>query len=145
MSIINEASNLISEFEGCVLKSYKDPVGIWTIGYGSRYINGVPVKSNQIITQDQALELLRKDVTVLYNQINKLLPSLSDNQMIAILDFSYNVGFYAFKNSTLYRKLLSGDFHGASEQFNLWVYSKGIKLPGLVRRRAKEKEIFLKG
>jgi lysozyme len=35
MMEINEAGvDLIKQFEGCVLQSYRDLRGIWTIGYG---------------------------------------------------------------------------------------------------------------
>lgn len=141
--IILEASNMIASFEGCKLSSYKDPVGIWTIGYGNRYINGVPVKQNQKITKQEALELLEDTVSNLYNQIIKLLPELTDNQMVAILDFSYNIGFYAFQKSTLFQYLKSGDYNLASKEFSKWTYSKGIQLPGLVRRRNEELKVFL--
>lgn len=144
-TVIQQAADMISKFEGCSLKAYSDPVGIWTIGYGSRYINGIPISKNQKITQTQALSLLQDDITIFYNQINNLLPSLSDNQMIAILDFVYNIGFYAFKNSTMCKYIQQGKMALAAEQFDLWIYSKGKKLPGLVRRREAEKELFLKG
>lgn len=144
-SIIEQAATMISQFEGCSLKAYPDPAGIWTIGYGSRYINGVPITKNQVITKDEALSLLESDVTVFYNQINNLLPSLSENQLIAILDFVYNIGFYAFKNSTMCKLIQQGKMADAAEQFDSWVYAKGKKIPGLVRRREAEKTLFLKG
>jgi lysozyme len=30
-----------------------------------------------------------------------------------------------------------------ADQFDRWVYAKGKKLPGLVKRRAEEKQVFL--
>lgn len=143
--VISQATTLIASFEGCKLTAYRDPVGIWTIGYGTTYINNLPVKASQKITQDEALELLQIDVTILYNNIRKVLPSLSDNQMIAVLDFVYNIGFYAFQNSTMFKYLKAGQFTLASTQFPLWNHSGGKVLPGLTRRRASEQTIFNKG
>lgn len=144
-NLITEATNLIASFEGCKLAAYRDPVGIWTIGYGTTYINNLPIKANQKITKDEALELLQNDVSILYNNINRVLPSLSENQMIAVLDFVYNIGFYAFENSTMFKYLKAGQFTLASTQFPLWNHSAGKVLPGLTRRRAAEQEIFNKG
>ena len=143
INVIQRTCKLTSKYEGCRLTSYKDPVGIWTIGYGNRYINNLPVKPNQKISQQQAELLLEGTLNNLYVQINKLLPGLSDDQMVAVLDFSYNVGLYAFEKSTLFSKLKSGDYNMASKEFNKWIYSSGKVLPGLVRRRQEETNIFL--
>ena len=143
INIIQRTFELTSKYEGCRLTSYKDPVGIWTIGYGNRYINNLPVKPNQRITQEVANELLETTLTNLYDQISKLLPGLNDNQMVSILDFSYNVGLYAFEKSTLFKLLKSGNYDDASKEFNKWIYSSGKILPGLVRRRKEETNIFL--
>lgn len=50
--------NLIKEFEGCRLKAYKCPAGVWTIGYG----HTSNVKPNQSITREEAERLLREDL-----------------------------------------------------------------------------------
>ncbi|MBF0418338.1 MAG: lysozyme, partial [Magnetococcales bacterium] len=44
--------------------------------------------------------------------------------------------------STLLRKLNIGDYDGAAEQFDKWVYGGGHPLPGLVKRRADERKLF---
>ena len=143
--IIKSASNIIMENEGCILKSYKDTAGIWTIGYGTTFIDNKPVTSGMTITQNDAANYLEEYVSVLYDTISTKLPNLTDNQMIAVLDFSYNVGLNAFLNSTMYKYLSGGKISQASGQFLLWVYSNGKKLSGLVRRRSEEKQIFDEG
>ena len=40
MKISEKGLGLIKEFEGLVLKPYKDAVGIPTIGYGNTYYEG---------------------------------------------------------------------------------------------------------
>lgn len=47
--------------------------------------------------------------------------------------------------STLLRKLNMGDSAGAADQFTAWNKSGGAVTPGLVRRRAAERDLFLKG
>ncbi|MCO1396428.1 lysozyme [Burkholderia cenocepacia] len=47
--------------------------------------------------------------------------------------------------STLLRHLNIGDYPGAAEQFLAWNRAGGVVLPGLVRRRAAERDLFLTG
>ncbi|KAB7720517.1 glycoside hydrolase family protein, partial [Proteus mirabilis] len=56
-----------------------------------------------------------------------------------------NLGARALGESTLLILLNKGNFKAAAEQFDRWVYSKGVKLDGLVRRRSAEKALFLDG
>ena len=42
--------NLIKEFEGCRLKAYKCPAGVWTIGYGHTS-NVKPRRSGKITSR----------------------------------------------------------------------------------------------
>ncbi len=141
MNISETGIELIKKFEGCVLKAYKCPAGVWTIGYGhtSKVIEG------QVITQMQAEEFLKQDLkqfeTVLKNLVKV---EINQNQFDALVSFCYNLGTGNLKSSTLLKLLNKGDYNEAAEQFDRWVYAGGKKLSGLVRRRAAEKELFLK-
>lgn len=68
---------------------------------------------------------------------------LNDNQLAALTSFVYNVGEQAYKESTLLRKLNAGDYEGACRELPRWVYAKGVKLGGLVKRRAEEMRLCL--
>lgn len=68
---------------------------------------------------------------------------LTANEAAALADFVFNVGGAAACNSTLMKKLNAGDYAGAAEEFPKWVYSNGKVLPGLVKRRTAEQELFL--
>jgi len=60
MTPSNKCYALIKEFEGCQLKAYKCPAGIWTIGYGNtQYEDGRPVREGDTITQERAEKLLK--------------------------------------------------------------------------------------
>lgn len=144
---MNEAGyNLSRKSEGLRLKAYKCPAGIWTIGYGAtRYEDGSKVKEGDLITKERAEELLKNLMSKFEKSVKRLVQvQLNDNQFSALVDFSYNVGTGNFANSTLLRKLNAGDTIGASKEFERWVYSKGVKLPGLVKRRKAERKLFLK-
>ena len=53
---LTPALDLIGEFEGLRLKAYKDPVGIWTIGFGTT--DGVT--PGMTITKRKAEELMAR-------------------------------------------------------------------------------------
>lgn len=138
------AIDLIKQFEGFRPQSYQDSVGVWTIGYGTTRINGQLVKAGMTITQEQALQLVQQEVNKLWSQIESISRfNLNQNQMNALVDFAYNLGFNALKTSTLMKMVNAGDFNGAANQFSRWVYAGGKVLPGLVKRREAEKQLFL--
>jgi GH24 family phage-related lysozyme (muramidase) len=69
---------------------------------------------------------------------------LNQNQFDALVDFAYNAGAQNLRTSTLLKKLNLADYTGAAEQFERWIYGGGKALPGLVKRRRLEMELFLK-
>ena len=141
LSYGNKGLALTQKFEGLRLTAYKDPVGIWTIGYGH---TGVDVHQGLTITQQRAEELLLRDVGSAVATVGRLVKvRLTQNQFDALVDFVYNAGAGNFAGSTLLRKLNASDFAAAAAQFAKWVRGGGEVLPGLVERRAAEKALFL--
>ena len=138
--------SIIREFEGTKNQAYKDTGGVWTIGSGTiKYPNGVAVKSGDVITNEQAEEYLKSDCKWVVSCLNKSVKvPLTQNQFDALASFVYNVGESAFNSSTLLVKLNDKDYLGAANQFDRWVNDNGKKVQGLVNRRAKEKQLFLK-
>ena len=67
----------------------------------------------------------------------------NQHQFDAMVDFTFNVGCSAFRHSTLLKKVNAGDMWGASNEFMKWVYVGKKKVPGLVRRRTAERNLFL--
>lgn len=139
MLISNNGINLIKKFEGLELKAYKDSVGILTIGYG--HTRGV--KAGDVITGQQADAFLREDVQVAELAVNtNVKVKLTQGQFDALVSFIFNLGAGNFVKSTLLKKLNTGDYAGAADEFGKWVNAGGKPLPGLVKRRAAEKEMF---
>ena len=135
---------LIKKFEGCKLKSYLCPAGVPTIGYGHTY----GVKLDRTISVQEAEVLLDHDYQAAQDQVERLVTvPLTENQLGALTSFVFNLGMGALAMSTLLKKLNKGDYSGAAEEFNKWVYAKvngvSTKLNGLVTRRAEERELFL--
>lgn len=140
---------IIKKYEGFEPEAYVDPVGIWTIGYGTTAAAGVGInpKKGMKITEAEADRFLRLFVSKVEAQVLSLVNvPLTLNQFSALVSLVYNIGPTQFRNSTLLRKLNAGDYKGASAQFDVWVKGtvKGAKvtLPGLVKRRAAERALF---
>ena len=141
MNISEKGLNLIKSFEGCHLKAYKCPAGVWTIGYGH---TGKDVKEGLVITQEQAEHYLKNDVIIHSENVSRLVKRpLTQNQFDALVSFEYNVGYGNFASSTMLKLLNKSEYQAAAEQFDRWVFAKGKKLNGLVKRRKAEKELFL--
>lgn len=137
---MEKAKRIIKEFEGLKLNAYLCPAGVWTIGFG--HTKGI--KQGMKIDQATADRLLDIDIVDVARSIRKLVKvDLNDNQAQALVSFIFNVGAGAFEKSTLLRKLNQKDYAGASDEFGKWVYAKGKKLPGLIRRRKAERELFV--
>lgn len=140
--MVNDAGvALVREFEGCRLDAYRCPAGIPTIGYGA---TGPDIRMGMKWTQEEADERLAEDLARFAEGVERLvLVDLTDNQFAALVSFAYNVGLGALAGSTLLRKLNAGDYEGAADQFPRWNKGGGRVLPGLVRRRAAERDLFL--
>ena len=146
MSVSNLGVDLICGFEGKRLVAYDDGVGVWTIGFGTTiYPNGIKVKKGDTCTEAQAKSYMAHDLKKFEQAVNGAVTiPLNQNQFDALVSLAYNIGTNAFKNSTLVKKLNAGDYRGAADQFDVWVNAGGKRMQGLVNRRAKEKEVFLR-
>lgn len=147
MKSSEQAIELIQRFEGCRLRAYQDPVGIWTIGYGwTQPVDGEPVAENMQITRAKAISLLTEHLQQYEQAVSCLVTvPLNQSQFDALIDFTYNVGVSALAGSTLLKKLNSGDITGAAGEFIKWSHAGGEVLPGLVKRRKVERQLFLAG
>ena len=143
MKTSKEGINLIKNFEGLRLTSYRCPAGVLTIGYGH---TGTFVKPNQLITKEQAANLLKHDLKVFETAVNAFVKTqLTQNQFDSLVSFSFNVGVNAFQKSTLLKIINTGTFSLKDIEIQLmrWVKdSQGKILKGLVNRRQKEFKLF---
>ena len=134
----------IKEFEGFRGKRYLCPAGKWTIGYGHVIVDSERATLwNVELTEDQATKLLMKDLVRFEDAVSAMVAvPLTQGQFDALVSFAYNLGEAKLRSSTLLKLLNAGDYEGARKQINRWVYSNGKKLEGLIRRRARETEMF---
>ena len=129
-------NSILKQFEGCKLKSYKCPAGVQTIGFGHTSAAGEPVVvPGMAITAQQALDILHRDLRKFEDGVEGLVKvELTQNQFDVLVDFSYNAGLGALKNSTLLKKVNAGDFDAVPAELAKWTKGGGKTLPGLVKR-----------
>lgn len=144
MFMTDEGLELIKQFEGFRSAAYRDPVGVWTIGYGHTSMAGVPeVKPGLSISDAEATEILARDVDQFARGVRALLRvDLSDGQFSALVSFAYNVGLGALKKSSVLTAVNARDFAAVPRRLQLWTKAGGHVLPGLVKRRAAEAALF---
>lgn len=129
----------IKEFEGCRLRAYRDSGGLLTIGVG--HTKGV--KAGQVITMSQAETLLRGDILPCEKYVNGLGVCSTQAQFDALVDFCFNLGQGSLQKSNLLQRVrCRGSENAIRAEFAKWIYCKGKKLPGLVRRRQWEADRF---
>ena len=145
MQISNNGVELIKSFEGCELVAYLDAVDKWTIGYGWTHpVDGKSICRGMSIDQDTADRLLRTGLVSYENDVLKMVRvKLNQNQFDALVSFAYNCGSRALSTSTLLKKLNTGDYSGAADEFLRWDKAGGRILAGLTKRRQAERELFL--
>lgn len=154
-----KALQIIEEFEGLRLKPYLCPANVWTIGIGTtRYEDGTPVKKDDPeITPDRALELLKHDLKQLVDLLDKFASArglyLGDNKFSALISFMYNVGPSPVitRGKLMHDGLIANDDSKIKRAFLSYtkitkIISKGtskkVELPGLVKRRNAEMNLF---
>jgi len=144
MQISHVGIEAVKEHEGCRTVAYRDTGGVWTMGYGTIRIDGLPVEEGMTCTLQQATQWLTDDLSWAQTAVNQQVKvPLKQNQFDALVSFVYNVGRNAFAKSTLLRLLNQGDYAGAAKQFDRWVFDNGVVQRGLLARRRVEREMFL--
>lgn len=137
---------LVKRFEGCRLAPYRDAVGLWTIGWGHLVSRDKEATPPDPISQAEADALLAADLARMAASVGRLTRvALADGQFAALVSFAFNVGAGNLQASTLLRLVNRADHAGVPAQFERWVYAGGVKLAGLVRRRAAEAALYAGG
>ena len=142
MKIDKYGEKLIKQFESCKLTAYKADKSekYYTIGWGHY---GADVKKDIKISKATAEKLFDNDIKFFEKCVNSCLKvKVTQSMFNALVSFTYNVGFSAFKNSTLLKYVNKKQFSKASKEFKKWNKCGGKVLKGLVKRRILEKIEF---
>ena len=139
MKTSKQGIELIKSFEGLRLRAYVCPAGVATIGWG--HTKGV--KAGMVIDLAEAERMLADDIAIAERCVNCDADSLNQNQFDALVSFVFNVGTANYKKSTLRKKVLANPNDPAiADEFGRWKYANKIVLPGLVRRRKAESDLY---
>lgn len=150
MKLSNTGIELLKEFEGFSSKPYLCSAGVPTIGYGSTfYENGKQVSlSDPKITESRAVELFLFQLKNYEKAVNTFVKvELNQNEYDALVSICYNIGITAFKKSKLVKNINAGLKNETTlikTNFNAWTFSKGKRIQGLMNRRTKEFNLFIK-
>ena len=147
MKISQKGIDLIKGFEGLKLSAYKCSANVSTIGYGSTfYPDFKPVKmGDKLKDKQEAEELLKVTLIEFEKNVSALFYNviLKQNQFDALVSFAFNLGTGALAGSTLFRKVkINPNDQTISLEFAKWVNAGGKRLPGLVRRRKAESDLY---
>lgn len=136
--------DILKQLEGFRATPYKCSAGVWTIGYGHSSSIDTRALSNKEITEEEATEILRQDISRFESVVksNVTVP-LTEAQLAALTFFCFNIGSYAFKKSTLLKKLNSEDYDSVPSELLRWTKVGGKPSVGLSNRRHREIELWL--
>lgn len=139
MNISENCINLIKEFEGYKLKPYKLPgEQYYTVGYGHY---GADVNPNKKYTKKEVEALLETDLIKFETGVLRYdkLYHFNINELDALVSFAYNVG--SIDGLTAKGSRTRADIAYMMRKYNKG--SDGKVLEGLVKRRERERELFL--
>ena len=134
MQIDQAGIDFIKQWEGFRSMPYKDVAGKWTCGYGHLMRPGDAYPNG--ITEAEALVLLAMDVAPVSAAVDRLAPLCNQNQHNALCSFGFNLGVGALE------QMLSHGWAEVPEQVLRWTHAGGVVIPGLVRRRQAEVDLF---
>ncbi len=149
MKISDQGLAFIAGHEGFVSKAYRDPIGIWTIGFGftsrsaavRKYIG--KVRPGMTVSREHATTILRAVVDEEFGPATaKGMPGAHQHEFDMGASACFNVGarIFAWKWAKAFR---SGKINQAAA---LWRMSattaNGKRLTGLVRRRQEEADLL---
>ena len=139
------AVTLIGGFEGLRQNAYPDPATggpPWTVCYGETL--NVHKGDYHSIAECRAM---------LVNSLQKYAKGIEacttapmpDDRFVALISFAYNVGVGAACHSSVVRLINEGRTRDGCNALMAWDKAAGIRFPGLTKRRAKERELCLRG
>lgn len=153
MTSSDDLVEMIKEFEGFVSFPCWD-YGQYSVGYGTRCPDDMlETYMTYGISEADAEILLRNHLSIAENAVYKRFVQnlgipLNQGQFDALVSFTYNLGsgWMYDDDGTLVKAILRGTVGSELiRAFSLWCNAGGSILPGLVRRRLSEANMYLNG
>ena len=123
----------------------KDGTQLYSIGLGHQIQPNESDLMTALLNDEQVLEIFKKDIEGIRSSMNKVIKvPINKNQQLALLSLRYNIGGPAFDKSTLLRRLNERNYSDTAMRFAEWRLSEGKINQGLVNRRERERQLFVK-
>lgn len=132
----------IERFEGRVLRAYRDPVGVWTIGAGLTAASGVVDPGpGMVLTEAEADRLLAEALAGRYEPaVTRAMPGAAQHAFDGGVSFHFNTG--AITRASWVPAWASGNLPAMRSRLLRWNRGGGRVLPGLTRRREAEARLI---
>ena len=138
-----------------VLKAYKLGDRMVTVGWGhAEKVRKSKYKPGQIITRQEAEQLLNTDIKEAEDAINDVLASwdkkgieynINQDMYDAMVSMAFNMGRGGFRNSDFIQLVKKGKYEEAKDEIKKTSKRSFRKFPGLKDRREKEANLFASG
>lgn len=141
---------LIAKWEGLRTTAYLDTIAsppIWTVCYGETK----GVSQGDAYTPKQCLEMLAREVREYREGLHRYFTPVTQSERLtperdaAYTSLAYNAGIRAIGRSTATRRLNAGDIEGGCKAIGWWNRAGSRVVRGLVRRRADEQRLCMRG
>jgi len=147
----------IKKDEGVRVRPYRCPALLWTVGVGhvidpnhirtpfnERKGLSIPDGWDRVLSMAEVDRILAEDLATFERGVLRLCPTgLTQGRFDALVSFSFNVGLGNLQRSTIRMKHNRGEYEAAADAFLAWTKAGGKELPGLVKRRKHEREMYL--
>ena len=158
MVVSKECIEMIKHHEGVRQKPYRCPALLWTVGVGhvidpshigvkfdDRKSLPIPQGWDRTLSMEEVDQILAEDLRRFEKGVLRLCPNgLTQHRFDALVSFAFNVGLGNLQRSSLRMKHNRGDYVGAADEFLKWAKAGGKVLPGLLKRRRDELNLYSK-
>ena len=147
MRISEAGIAMLEAEEGVVLRAYRCPAGVWTIGAGLTAASGVVTPhAGMVITRHLAQGLLA--TALARNYVPAVIRAMQPGQPVqhefdAGVMFHFNTG--AIGRASWVKAWMADNAAAARKGLAAWNKGGGKVLPGLVKRREREADLLLQG
>ena len=131
----------LKRHEGRVLRAYRCPAGVWTIGDGLTAASGVVDPGpGMVITEDEADRLLALALGKYEGRTDRAMPGASQPAFDGGVSFDFNTG--AIHRASWVPAWATGQTAEMRRRLAAWNKGNGKVLPGLTRRREHEANLI---
>ena len=159
MKVDERVIEMVKHHEGVRFRPYRCPALLWTVGVGHvidpRHIGvkleerknlPIPDGWDRTLSMDEVNQILAQDLARFEAGVLRLCPNgLTPGRFGALTSFAFNAGLGNLQRSSIRMKHNRGEFEEAAEAFMMWTKAAGKELPGLVKRRKDERNLYLSG